>query len=138
MKPANPRAYTNRAHLPLVLLACLAWTCAATPPPSPPKPTANEQALIDILSAQSYAATVANAAGTARAKDQINEAVYRTVIASGTALDVAWREAVQALLADADNLQEKLDVMAEKRHNLEELWRAATGRAIEIPGKGGK
>src|SRR4026209_1031740 len=112
MKPANPRAYTNprayaytnRAHLPLVLLACLAWTCAATPPPIPPSPSPREQALIAILSAQSYRATVADAAGVARAMDQIDEASYRAVIASGTALDVAWREAVQALLADTDDL----------------------------------
>lgn len=133
MNPANYRL--NRLP-PLLLLACLvASSCAVTPPPIPPTPSPSEQALIDILSARSYAATVADAAGMARGRDQISEAVYRAVIASGTALDVAWRAADRALVAGTGDLQQKLDAMAEARRNLEEVWRAARGRAIEIPGR---
>ena len=121
MRPANLRA---AALLPLLLACLAASSCTAvTQPTTPPTPSPREQALIDILSAQSYAAEIANLAGTAVATGTIAEDSYGAIKASGTALDVAWRDAARALMDDASNLQEKVDVMAEKKRNLEKVWK---------------
>lgn len=124
MKPANLRTTSVRPLLVcLVLYGAIAACPASTPPPVVDhSPSPHEQALIDVLSAQSYAATIANLAGTARGKDEITEDAYRAITAAGMALDVAWREATQALVAGTGDLQQRLNVMAEKRRNLEAVW----------------
>lgn len=123
MKPAfnlTPRQLHLAALLSALILAGGCATQQAAPPSSPsPTSSPRESALVAILSAQSYAATVADLAGTARGSDQIDEAAYRAVTASGMALDSAWRAAVQALLADTGDLQQRLAVMAEARRNLQ-------------------